>query len=153
MPLLPAVKERPIGWAPFVVFASLAAIAAALFAADAVFKPFGVDGRAVIDNLGQLLAAVVGSAASGWKATRTVGKERRGWILLALSAAAWAAGQVVWAYYALVLDVPIPFPSEADIGFLGAAPLAFAGVMCFWDAPRGTAVRWNVWLDGLIIVL
>jgi len=140
-------------WRTFAFVASLAAIGAAAFAADAVFKPFGIPGRAVVDNLGQLLVAVIGSAACAWKATQTVEKERRGWTLLALSAGAWASGQVAWAYYALALNTPIPFPSVADVGFLGAAPLAFAGVLCFWNAPRGTATRWNVWLDGLIIVL
>jgi two-component system, sensor histidine kinase and response regulator len=133
--------------------ASVAAIAAAAFAADAVFKPFGIPGRALVDNLGQLLAAVIGSAACAWKATRTLEKERRGWTLLALSAGSWASGQVAWAFYALVLQTPIPFPSVADVLFLGAAALAFAGILCFWDAPRGTATRWNVWLDALIIVL
>ena len=133
--------------------ASVAAIAVAAFAADALFKPFGLPGRALVDNLGQLLAAVIGSTACAWKATRTVEKERRGWTLLAVSAGSWASGQVVWAFYALVLQTPIPFPSLADILFLGAAALAFAGILSFWDAPRGTATRWNVWLDGLIIVL
>ena len=149
----PPGNRRRAGWRTFAIVALVAATAMAAFAADAVFKPFGISGRALVDNWGQLLAAMIGSAACAWKATRTSGRERRGWTLLALSAGAWAMGQVVWAYYALVLVKPIPFPSVADIGFLGAAPLAFAGLLCFWDAPRGTATRWNVWLDGLIIVL
>jgi two-component system, sensor histidine kinase and response regulator len=146
-------STRSISWRTFAIVASVAAIAAAAFAADAVFKPFGIPGRALVDNLGQLLAAVIGSAACAWKATRTVEKERRGWTLLALSAGSWASGQVAWAFYALVLQTPIPFPSLADVLFLGAAALAFAGILIFWDAPRGTATRWNVWLDALIIVL
>ena len=153
MGISPSTGRRQADWRSFAIVVSVAAIASASFAADAVFKPWGIEGRALVDNWGQLVAAVIGSAACAWKATRTVKKERRGWTLLALSAGAWAMGQVVWAYYALVLKVPIPFPSVADIGFLGAAPLAFAGVLCFWNAPRGTATRWSVWLDGLIIVL
>jgi two-component system, sensor histidine kinase and response regulator len=149
----PSGTRLPTGWRPFAVVASLAAIAAAAFAADAVFQPLGSESRGYVDNLGQLLAAVIASGACAWKATRTVRKESVGWTLLALSAGAWAMGQVVWAYYALALDISIPFPSVADLGFLGAAPLAFAGVLCFWDDPRGTATRWSVWLDGLIIVL
>jgi PAS domain S-box-containing protein len=132
---------------------SLAAVAAAAFGADAVFKPFGLEGRSLVDNLGQLLAGVLGAAACAWKATRTVNKERRGWTLLALSAGSWSMGQVAWAYYAVILNVPIPFPSVADVLFLGAGPLTFAGILCFWDAPQGTATRWNLWLDGLIIAL
>jgi PAS domain S-box-containing protein len=120
---------------------------------DALFVPFGLSGRAIVDNLGQLLAAVMASAACAWKATRTVKKERRGWTLLALSAGSWSMGQVAWLYFVLVLGVAVPFPSVADVLFLGAAPLAFAGILSFWDAPRGTATRWSVWLDALIIVL
>jgi two-component system, sensor histidine kinase and response regulator len=149
----PSGMGRRTGWRLFVIAASIAAIAAAAFAADALFKPMGIPGRAVVDNLGQLLAAVMGSAACAWKATQTVGKERRGWTLLAVSAGSWSLGQVGWAYYVMVLNVPVPFPSVADVLFLGAAPFAFAGILAFWDAPRGTATRWNVWLDALIIVL
>ena len=149
----PTGTPRRTSWRSFAIFASIAAIAAAGFAADAVFKPFGIEGRAVVDNLGQLLAAVLGSAACAWKATQTVKKERRGWTLLAFSAGTWSMGQVVWLYYALVLQILIPFPSVADALFLCAGPLALAGILCFWDSARGTATRWNVWLDGLIIVL
>src|SRR4029077_6429721 len=144
---------RNTAWWTFGIFAALVAIGVAVFAADAVFKPFGISGRALVDNLGQLLASVFGSAACAWKATRTVKKERRGWTLLSLSAGSWSLGQVAWAYYALVLQEPIPFPSAADVLFLAAAPFTFAGILSFWDAPRGTATRWSVWLDGLIIVL
>jgi PAS domain S-box-containing protein len=150
---LPSSTLRGTSWRTFAIFAAVVAIAVAAFAADALFKPFGLSGRAIVDNLGQLLASVFGSAACAWKATRTVKKERRGWTLLALSAGSWSLGQVAWAYYALVLQVPIPFPSAADVLFLAAAPFTFAGILSFWDAPRGTATRWNVWLDGLIIVL
>src|ERR1700680_3230244 len=104
----------------FAVVASVVALLVAAFAADALFKPFGIPGRAVVDNLGQLCASVIGSAACAWKATRTAKKERRGWTLLALSAGMWSLGQVAWAYYALVLQVPIPFPSAADVLFLAA---------------------------------
>jgi PAS domain S-box-containing protein len=149
----PSRTPRGTNWRTFAIFAAVVAILVTAFAADALFKPFGIAGRAIVDNLGQLLASVFGSAACAWKATRTVKKERRGWILLALSAGSWSLGQVAWAYYALVLQVPIPFPSAADVLFLAAAPFTFAGILSFWDAPRGTATRWNVWLDGLIIVL
>src|ERR1700693_5953392 len=145
--------RRSIGWRAYAIFASLAALAAAAFAADALFKPFGIDGRAVVDNVGQVLAAVIGSAACLWKATRTAKKERRAWTLLGLSAGALALGQVIYAYYDLVLATPNSVPAVVQLAYLGGGPLAFAAVLSFWDAPRGTATRWNVWLDGLIIVL
>ena len=107
----------------------------------------------MVDNVGQILAALIASAACAWKATRTANKERRGWILLALSTGALAIGQVIYAYYDLVLATPNSVPALVQLAYIGGAPLAFAGMLCFWDAPRGTATRWSVWLDGLIIVL
>lgn len=40
---------------------------------------------------------------------------RRAWLLFGIGMAAMAAAELVWAYYHVVLDQPIPFPSPADI--------------------------------------
>jgi PAS domain S-box-containing protein len=150
----PSRGIRGIDWRTFTVLASLAVIAAIAFAADAVFKPLGIPGRTVVDNVGQILAAVIASGACAWKATHTAAKkERSGWILLGLSTGALALGQVIYAYYDLVLASPDSVPAIVQLAYVGGGPLAAAGMLCFWDAPRGTATRWNVWLDGLIIVL
>jgi PAS domain S-box-containing protein len=122
------------------------------FGANTILHVFSDAVQADIDNLGQLSAAAFASAACAWTASRTAKAERRGWTLLAISAGVWATGQVIWTYYALVLNVPIPYPSAADFGFLSAVPFAFAGVLSFWTGSRGTATRWRVWLDGAIIV-
>jgi PAS domain S-box-containing protein len=142
-----------MGWRTFAIIASVAVLGVAVFAADAVFKPLGIPVRTVVDNVGQVLAAVIASAACAWKATQTARKERRGWILLGLSTGALALGQVIYAYYDLVLATPNSVPALVQLAYLGGGPLAVAGMLSFWDAPRGTATRWNVWLDGLIIVL
>src|SRR4029077_5127927 len=149
---VPSARPR-IDWRIFTILVSLAVIAAAAFAADAVFKPFGMSGRTVVDNVGQVLAALIASAACAWKATQATKKERSGWILLGLSTLALALGQVIYAYYDLVLATPNSVPALVPPAYVGGGPLAVAGMLCFWNAPRGTATRWNVWLDGLIIVL
>ena len=149
----PPSARRGIDWRTFTILAAIAVIAAAAFAADAVFKPLGIPGRTIVDSVGQMLAAVIASAACAWKAIHTAKKERSGWILLALSGGALALGQVIYAYYALVLATPDSVPALVQLAFVGGGPLAIAAILCFWDAPRGTATRWNVWLDGLIIVL
>jgi PAS domain S-box-containing protein len=142
-----------MSWRTFAIIISLAALGVVAFAADALFKPLGISGRTVVDNAGQVLAAVIASGACAWKATQTAKKERRGWILLGLSAGALALGQVIYAYYDLVLATPNSVPALVELAYVGGGPLAVAGMLSFWDAPRGTATRWNVWLDGLIIVL
>src|SRR4029077_16984976 len=62
-------------------------------------------------------------------------------------------GQVIFAFYAVVLATPDSVPPLVQLAYVGGGPLAAAALLCFWDAPRGTATRWHVWLDGLIIVL
>jgi PAS domain S-box-containing protein len=73
--------------------------------------------------------------------------------LLSTSAAIWATGEVVWSVYEVGLHIEVPYPSAADIGFLGAIPSAAAGVICFFSTPRGTSTRLRLWLDGTIVFL
>lgn len=140
-------------WLTFAIAAAVAGFVGFAFAANTIHHFFNDEIQALADNLGQLSAAAVASALCAWTASRTTKAERRGWALLAVSAGVWALGQVIWSYYALVLNTPIPYPSAADFGFLGAAPFAFAAVTSFWIASSRTDTRWRVWLDGLIIVL
>ena len=105
-----------------------------------------------LDDTGEAVAALIAAAACTRTAIRSNGQFRRGWALLAASAAAWGLGQTVWTIDEVVLGVA-PFPSIADVGFLAAVPLAVFGLLSFWTAPRGTAERWHLWLDGVNIVL
>jgi hypothetical protein len=72
-------------------------------------------------------------------------------VLLGASSFAWAAGEAVWAYYDLIRGVSVPFPSLADVGFLGAVPLAVAGLLRFPSSPRRAADRVQGILEGCII--
>ncbi len=75
----------------------------------------------VVDDLAQLVAAAFAAVTCGWCARRTEDRRRRAWGSLSAGCAAWAAGQAVWSWYELVLAVDTPFPSVADVGFLGFA--------------------------------
>ena len=151
VPLL--ARDTSKSWLRFGIAAAVAALLGFAFAANTIHHLFSDEVQALIDNLGQLSAAAIASVLCAWTASRTIRAERRGWALLAISAGVWALGQVVWSYYALVLNTPVPYPSVADFGFLGAAPFAFAAVRSFWVASSRTFTRWRLWLDGLIIVL
>jgi len=58
----------------------------------------------------------------------------------------------VWSIYEIGTGV-VPYPSAADAGFLGAIPLAAAGIVAFFSTPRGTSTRLRLWLDGAIVFL
>src|SRR5216684_5593097 len=105
------------------------------------------------DDIGEAVAALIAAAACGWAATRASGRERLGWMLMGISAGLWGAGEVVWSIYEVGLNVPTPYPSLADVGFLSAVPFAIGGIRAFWSAPRGTSARWRVWFDGVIVAL
>jgi len=88
-----------------------------------------------VDDVGELLAALVAGAACS-VAARRLERSRTAWQFLAASSFAWAAGEAVWSYYDLYRGVTLPFPSLADVGFLAAVPLAVVGLRSFPGQPR-----------------
>lgn len=60
---------------------------------------------------------------------------------------------MVWNYYELWLRVPVPYPSFADIGFLGFYPLCFVGLVVLIRRVSDEAPTWTLMLDSLITVL
>lgn len=116
-----------------------------------------IDGASVtiaVDDIGEAVAAIVGAVCCWVAARRALGRQRAGWGLLAASAASWGAGEVIWSVYQVGLGVPVPFPSAADVGFLGAIPLAAAGILMFvFSSPTGNSTRLRLWLDAGIVCL
>src|SRR5580704_7338992 len=143
---------RPDGWKPFAVASALAAVASIAFVSVVALQLGGHTAVVAVDDIGEAVAAFVAAAACARTARRSVGQFRRGWALLAASAATWGLGQSVWSVYEVGFGIS-PFPSISDAAFLTAVPLAILGVLSFWTSPRGTAERWRVWLDGLNIFL
>jgi len=102
-----------------------------------------------VDDLGQLLAAAVGSGLCLWAARVAGGDRRRGWLLLGLAALSWALGELVWSYLEVLRGQLSPFPSPADAGFLLAVPLTVGGVLQFFRGNGLASAR--VGLDGAIV--
>jgi diguanylate cyclase (GGDEF)-like protein/PAS domain S-box-containing protein len=105
-----------------------AVLATTGFGLIAVLAPSGQLGL-VVDDLGTTLVAGI-AAASCWSAARrSTPRARRGWRLVGAACASWCLGNAVWATYELLLDQEVPFPSAADLGYLGFVPLALVGVV------------------------
>jgi hypothetical protein len=82
---------------------------------------------------------------------REGGRMRLFWLLLGLATASWTLAEVMWGYYALILNVEVPSPSWADIGYLAAIPLAVAALVVH-PATRGSGTRKARWMfDGLVV--
>lgn len=101
-------------------------------------------------NIGSLLLAAGGSVGCLRAARRTAGRWRRGWVAMAVACGSWAAGQLAWTVLESVLDEAIPYPSVADIGYMGfpVAALAAFGLL----APPASRLQvWRRLLDALTV--
>src|SRR3954453_19583948 len=155
MPGAPATLGKTVIRRPRMRTSTLVTSAALLSAAFiGVLLVPGVSPLAIllVSNGGQLLAAALASAGCGVAAARCAGHRRRAWAWLAVGNGAWAAGQIVWSYYEVVLDREVPFPSLSDVGFL-IFPLAAAVGLLIWLGTQGEQLmaRGRDVLDGTII--
>jgi diguanylate cyclase (GGDEF)-like protein/PAS domain S-box-containing protein len=135
----------------FVAAIVAAALLTAAFGLWVTFRFGGVTLSERIDDIGEALVAFVAAIACVAAARRRVGRPRQAWLLMAGSAFVWSAGEAVWSYYEVGLGEQVPFPSLADAGFLGAVPLAVAGVLLFTAGTPRAVTRLAAVLDGLII--
>ncbi len=58
----------------------------------------------------------------------TTSEQRRAWRWIAAGCASFLAGQMVWNYYDLVRGAPPPYPSLADVGYLGIYACVIGGL-------------------------
>lgn len=142
------LDARPSRW--FFVTAGCLFISVTIFGLWVAFDLGGSWTTDVVDNVGQLIAPLIATAACIWAARRSR-IARLAWSFLGASSLSWALGQAVWCYYALIRGVPVPFPSLADAGYLGAVPFAIVGLLAFPSELRRVTSRLRALLDGLLI--
>ncbi|MDQ3502881.1 MAG: hypothetical protein M3486_04570, partial [Actinomycetota bacterium] len=106
--------------------ATVVTVALALFLQSRSGSGLGQD----VGNAGQLAAALIAGLAC-FRAARRGGAEVRGWALLAVGAFVWVAAATLWMYYGLTRDHLYPFPSVADLGFIGYSLPVAAGLLAF----------------------
>ena len=122
------------------------------FCAWLVLGDFSARADRVVTDVAYLLSSGFGAAACAWAAWRRPA-ERAGWCWLAVSAAVWCAGAVVWGYYELVVQRYAPSPSLADVGFVGYALPAVIGLSSLARAGTRHFPRTRILLDGVVISL
>jgi len=136
--------------------AELAAAASALsitftFFLWLVLHVGGNSGVRYFDDIVTALAALSACVACLLAGRHQSGSERRFWMLLALALGAWTFAEVIWGVYDLVLRVAVPVPSWADVGYLGAIPLAAAALLCHPGMRATGNYKTRATLDGLAI--
>ena len=133
-----------------VVPAAVLAVCFVVVSGVLLLGPVSSFGVLVVDDLSQVLAAAFAAAATTRCAVRTRDGRRRAWTVLAAGCAAWAVGQGIWSWYELVLGRETPFPSPADVGFLGFQLCAMASLLLY-PAVDGRGDRSRRVLDGLTV--
>jgi hypothetical protein len=104
-----------------------------------------------VDDAATPLAALIACVLCLRARARHVGRMRLFWTLLGCATACWTFAEVLWGYYALILDVEVPAPSWADLGYLSAIPLTVAALVVH-PATKGSGTRKaRSVFDGLVI--
>jgi signal transduction histidine kinase/ActR/RegA family two-component response regulator len=66
------------------------------------------------------------------KTTRSLqGQERTSWLFISIGYVSYGLGQFIWLIYELILDIPAPFFSPANLGYLAAPLLMMIGIWLY----------------------
>ncbi|MFG1603955.1 putative bifunctional diguanylate cyclase/phosphodiesterase [Actinoplanes sp. NPDC049265] len=104
-----------------------------------------------ISNVGLCLGAVTAALACLFRAREYHGRARWGWALIGLGVLAWGLGQSAWVYLESFRGDEVPFPSAADIGYMGMVVLTPAGLLVLPSQAQALANRARSVLDGLMV--
>ena len=111
----------------------------------------GPDTVVRVSDLAITAAALAAAVACARAGRRHLAGMAAFWWLLAAACAAWAAGEATWTWYEVVLRVPVPYPSWADVGYLAGTPLAVAAFLTHPAARHHTGRRAIPLLDGCAV--
>jgi len=93
--------------------------------------PAGDEVRRYVGNLGKLAFLAVAALGAVKSASRLEADNpmRAAWRMMAAGLVGFAAGEVVFVVYEVLLRVPSPFPSLADAFFIASYPFLLAALM------------------------
>ncbi|GAB3176958.1 putative bifunctional diguanylate cyclase/phosphodiesterase [Streptomyces incanus] len=143
----PSAVERRQGLVPQLVIA----VVCAAYAIGAAFG-WGSGRLALIMGDFGLSAAAAAAAVSCFLYAR--GRRirfRPAWLLFGISSAMASVGNLVWGWYEVVLGLPVPSPSYADLFFLCFAPPAIVGLLVLAKRPVNKAGWVCLGLDAWLI--
>ncbi len=143
--------EQALASRRFLGAVGVVVLATGVFAAWVGLRIGGAQATLWVDDVATPLAALIACVLCFRARARHGGRMRLFWSLLGCATAFWTFAEIVWGYYALVLNVEVPVPSWADLGYLIAIPLAVAALVVH-PATRGSGVRKARWMfDGLLV--
>jgi PAS domain S-box-containing protein len=136
---------------------ALVTIAALSFVAIAmayVVAPADHGGRALVADLAWTWTALYAVVCCAVAARRQPAPEqRRAWWWIAAGCVLFLAGQLVWNYYDLIRRAPAPYPSLADVGYLGVYVCFLVGVTRLVGAEPRRRFDTELLIDALLVTL
>lgn len=133
----------------------IAWISVTYFLGYSLWLVFGWGGPAVlrvVSDLGSLVVEALAIICVVLAIASTSGRQRMAWVALAAGLVSWFAGDVIWAIYEMGLDVEVPFPSLADLGYLSYYVCAFFVLVILPTGNAGATLA-RLFLDGLLLAV
>lgn len=106
----------------------------------------------VVSDVGSLVAEALAVACVLLAIASTSGRQRMAWVALAAGLASWLVGDAIWAIYELRLDVEVPFPSLADVGYLLFYVFTLFVLVILPTGNAGATLA-RLFLDGLLLAV
>ncbi|MET9761640.1 EAL domain-containing protein [Streptomyces sp. NPDC006372] len=146
-PLTPVPGRRPA-----LALQLVLALVCAGYAVGSAFGWGSYEVALIMGDFGLSAAAATAAVSCFLCARNRHTRFRPAWLLFGLSSAMASLGNLVWGWYEVVLGVPVPSPSYADLFFLCFAPPAIVGLLVFAKRPV-TKAGWvclglDAWLIG-----
>ncbi len=98
-----------------------------------------------------ILAAAVLAVVSCAAAARRGGPSARAWTMLTVAMLVWTGAHMMWTWYGLTRDHVYPFPSVADLGYIGYGLPAAAALLLFPRSTRRAFSTLRIVLDAMVI--
>ncbi|AEV73974.1 diguanylate cyclase (GGDEF) domain-containing protein [Mycolicibacterium rhodesiae NBB3] len=112
----------------------------------------GPDVLMVVSDVGSLVVEALAFVCIMLAVASTSGRQRMAWVALAAGLASWFVGDAIWAIYELGLEVEVPFPSLADVGYLLYYVFAFIVLVMLPTGNSGVTVA-RLFLDGQLMAV
>lgn len=136
---------------------ALAALILGAFLAWLLLRPGARSLFIAGDNFGLLTSLLVAAALCLWNRggsrPRSAQQQRHPTpLLLGLGLISQATGAATWLFYAAVLHRDVPFPSLADVGWLGGYPFWVLAILLLPRRALSRTTRARLLLDGLLLI-
>jgi len=142
--------KRRISRRGTVIAAVVALVATLIYLAWMAFNIGGDRLATAVSELGLASAAFAGAAGCWYSATHNRRHDRKAWGLLGAACFSWGLGEIVWSVY-VATGTKTPFPSLADIGFVGETFLALMAMLSFGTVRLAGLSRAKMLLDAAVV--